>query len=264
MHLEVEVDEEKFLIPFDFNGIPIKYEELKEFSRDLQSFLEKVSKEDYETFYNNEVKEVKKKEQERLEEYNNKINEIKEEKAKQEEKYIENFDYNISKPILAEKEIEKILENFTFYSGDFIDIREVKYPLIINFYKDNILLKSMSCSKNLIQSLANVGKTIDYDTYSYSYVPEEYIGQVFEYIVLFKTPLYTSSRSLRNYVVYCPLNILIKRLNKDGDYIFRKDKLLKLLERNKIECFERDGRVIVNVRLALEQIRIFLSGIEKL
>lgn len=176
---------------------------------------------------------------------------------------MENFDYNISKPILQEKEIEKILKKLPLFSSDFIDTREIKYPIIVNFYKDKILLKSMTCSKNLVQTLTNVRKNCDYDSYSYSYIPEEYIGQVLEYIILFKNPVYTSSISLRNYVVYCPLNILIKRLNKDGDYIFRKDKLLKLLEKNKIEYFERDGRIMVNARLALHQIGNFLTGIKE-
>ena len=150
----------------------------------------------------------------------------------------------------------------TFYSSDFIDTREIKYPVIVNFYKNKILLKTVNCSKNLAQTLMNVKKTSDYDSYSYSYIPEEYIGQVLEYIILFKNPAYTSSLSLRNYVVYCPINILIKRLNKDKDYMFRKDKLLKFLEKNKVEYFERDGRLIVNARLALHQVGNFLSGIK--
>lgn len=45
--------------------------------------------------------------------------------------------------------------------------------------------------------------------------------------------------------------------------MFRKDRVLKLLEKNKIEYFEKDGRIIVNARLALHHIGNFLSGIKE-
>lgn len=261
IYSEISIGEnEKFLIPFDGNGIPMEYEELKEISKNINTFLTKVDKKDYENFYNEKREEIRKIESENSEYFRLKRQE---EKKEQEKKYVENFDYNISKPILQEKEIEKIFKKLPLFSSDFIDTRKIKYPIIINFYKDKILLKSMICSKNLVQTLSNVKKNCDYDSYSYSYVPEEYIGQVLEYIILFKNPVYTSSISLRNYVVYCPINILIKRLNKDGDYIFRKDKLLKLFEKHKIEYFERDGRIMVNARLALHQIGTFLTGIKE-
>lgn len=261
IYSEISIGEnEKFLIPFDGNGIPMEYEELKEISKNINTFLTKVDKKDYENFYNEKREEIRKIESENSEYFRLKRQE---EKKEQEKKYVENFDYNISKPILQEKEIEKIFKKLPLFSSDFIDTRKIKYPIIINFYKDKILLKSMICSKNLVQTLSNVKKNCDYDSYSYSYVPEEYIGQVLEYIILFKNPVYTSSISLRNYVVYCPINILIKRLNKDGDYIFRKDKLLKLFEKHKIEYFERDGRIMVNARLALHQIGNFLTGIKE-
>lgn len=261
IYSEISIGEnEKFLIPFDGNGIPMEYEELKEISKNINTFLTKVDKKDYENFYNEKREEIRKIESENSEYFGLKRQE---EKKEQEKKYVENFDYNISKPILQEKEIEKIFKKLPLFSSDFIDTQKIKYPIIINFYKDKILLKSMICSKNLVQTLSNVKKNCDYDSYSYSYVPEEYIGQVLEYIILFKNPVYTSSISLRNYVVYCPINILIKRLNKDGDYIFRKDKLLKLFEKHKIEYFERDGRIMVNARLALHQIGNFLTGIKE-
>lgn len=261
IYSEISIGEnEKFLIPFDGNGIPMEYEELKEISKNINTFLTKVDKKDYENFYNEKREEIRKIESENSEYFRLKRQE---EKKEQEKKYVENFDYNISKPILQEKEIEKIFKKLPLFSSDFIDTQKIKYPIIINFYKDKILLKSMICSKNLVQTLSNVKKNCDYDSYSYSYVPEEYIGQVLEYIILFKNPVYTSSISLRNYVVYCPINILIKRLNKDGDYIFRKDKLLKLFEKHKIESFERDGRIMVNARLALHQIGNFLTGIKE-
>lgn len=260
IYSEVLVDEEEFLIPFDGNAVPIEYEKLKEISKNLTDFLAKVDKESYEAFYNKRLEEVRNSMFHSSEEFNQKMSK---EKKEQERKYIENFDYNLSKPILQEKEIEKILKKFPLYPSDFVDTCEIKYPIIVNFYKDKTLLKSMICFKNLIQTLSNVKKSCDYDSYSYSYIPEEYIGQVLEYIILFKNPTHTSSFSLRNYIVYCPLNILIKRLNKDGDYIFRRDKVLKLLEKNKVEYFEKDGRIIVNARLALHHIGNFLSGIKK-
>ena len=251
VYSEVSVDGEEFLIPFDGNTIPMKYEELKNISKNLAAFLSKVEKESYETFYNERLEEVRNSMFHSSEKFNQKRYE---EKKEQEKKYIEKFDYNISKPILEEKEIEKILKKFPLYPRDFIDTREIKYPVIINFYKDKSLLKSMTCFKNIIQTLSNVKKSCDYDSYSYSYISEEYIGQVLEYIILFKNPLQTSSLSLKDYVVYCPLNILIKRLNKDKDYMFRKDRVLKLLEKNKIEYFEKDGRIIVNACLVYNRI----------
>lgn len=260
IYSEVSVDKEEFLIPFDGNAIPMEYEELKEISKNLTVFLAKVEKEAYEAFYNKRLEEIRNSMLHSSEEFNQKRYE---EKKEQEKKYIEKFDYNISKPILQEKEIEKILKKFPLYPSDFVDTREIKYPVIVNFYKDKTLLKSMTCFKNLIQTLSNVKKSCDYDNYSYSYIPEEYISQVLEYIILFKNPIHTSSFSLRNYIVYCPLNILIKRLNKDRDYIFRRDKVLKLLEKNKVEYFEKDGRIIVNARLALHHIGNFLSGIKE-
>lgn len=260
VYSEVSVDEEEFLIPFDGNAVPMEYEELKEISKNLTTFLAKVKKESYEAFYNKRLEELRNSIFHSSEEFNQKRYE---EKKEQERKYTKNFDYNLSKPILQEKEIEKILKKFPLYPSDFVDTREIKYPVIVNFYKDKTLLKSMTCFKNLIQTLSNVKKNCDYDSYSYSYISEEYISQVLEYIILFKNPVLTSSFSLRNYVVYCPLNILIKRLNKDGDYIFRRDKVLKLLEKNKVEYFEKDGRIIVNARLALHHIGNFLSGIKK-
>lgn len=260
VYSEVSVDEEEFLIPFDGNAVPMEYEELKEISKNLTAFLAKVEKESYEAFYNKRLEELRNSMFHSSEEFNQKRYE---EKKEQERKYIENFDYNLSKPILQEKEIEKILKKFPLYPHDFIDTREIKYPVIVNFYKDKTLLKSMTCFKNLIQTLSNVKKSCDYNSYSYSYISEEYIGQILEYIILFKNPLQTSSLSLRDYVVYCPLNILIKRLNKDKDYMFRKDRVLKLLEKNKVEYFEKDGRIIVNARLALHHIGNFLSGIKE-
>lgn len=259
IYSEVSLNGEKYLIPFDGEIIPMEYEELKEISENLKAFLSKVKKEEYESFYNQRINDVRKIE---IENYENLRQKIYKEKKEKEKEYIVNFDYHISKPILEEKEIEKIIKKMPMYSSEIIDMKDIKYPVILNFYKDKILLKSMTCFKNLVQTLNNIGKTLEYDSYSYSHVPEEYIGQILEYIILFKNPIHNSSFSLRNYVVYCPINILVKRLNKDKDYMFRKDNLLKLLEKNKVYYFERDGRIIVNARLALKKVGDFLSGMK--
>lgn len=62
VYSEVLVEEnEKYLIPFDGNGMPMEYQDLKEISENLNLFLKKVKKEDYETFYNRKNRRKSKK-----------------------------------------------------------------------------------------------------------------------------------------------------------------------------------------------------------
>ena len=105
----------------------------------------------------------------------------------------------------------------------------------------------------------------DFDTYSYSHVPEEYIDQINEYIILFKNPTFSTVRSLKKYIVYSPIRSIQKRINFDGNgnYLIRKDRIIKILNQNNIPYFERDDRIFTNARLALVKIGDYLSGIKK-
>ena len=60
IYSEVSLNGEKYLIPFDGEIIPMEYEELKEISENLKTFLSKVKKEEYESFYNQRINDVRK------------------------------------------------------------------------------------------------------------------------------------------------------------------------------------------------------------
>lgn len=257
---EIEYDEKTYIIPIDGHGIPMEYEELKENINNLIEAFEHIPKDDYITYYNSCLENVNK-DFIYSSTYSTpkRIAERKEEKKQA----INKFDLNITKSILPENKIETILKNMISFPCNFVDTKEVKYPIIINFYKDNILIKTGKCFKDLMSSINNAKNKYDFDTYSYSYVPEEYIDQINEYIILFKNPTFTTVRSLKKYIVYSPLNSIQKRINFDGDYLIRKDRIIKILDQNNIPYFERDGRVFTNARMALEKIGDYLSGIRK-
>lgn len=73
---------EEYLIPFDGNGIPMKYEELKELSENLKTFLSKITKEDYENFYDRRIEYIEKKEEESSEYFRQKRYKEKKKKIK--------------------------------------------------------------------------------------------------------------------------------------------------------------------------------------
>ena len=259
---EIEYKEKTYIIPFDRCGIPMEYEELKENINNLTEALEHISKDDYITFYDKCLESVNK---EYI--YESTYSDLERIAERNEEKKqaINKFDSNISKPILSENKIETILKNMISFPSNFVDTKEVKYPLIINFYKDDILIKTGKCFKDLMITINNTKNKYDFDTYSYSHVPEEYIDQINEYIILFKNPTFSTVRSLKKYIVYSPIRSIQKRINFDGNgnYLIRKDRIIKILNQNNIPYFERDDRIFTNARLALVKIGDYLSGIKK-
>lgn len=257
---EVEYNEETYIIPFDGHGIPIEYEKLKKIVKNMTEALKNIAEKDYNKYYNESLEKLY---QGLYHDTPEQLLRRQQEKQKSKEEYIKRFDSDISKPILSEEQIEKILKNWDLYSHNFLNLENIKYPILVKFYKNNSLIKTIKCNKNFMSSLANMKKNYDFDEYSYSYISEDYIDQIYEYIILFENPLLTTSLALKKHIVYNTIEAIRKRINSDDGYIIRRDKIIKILDQNNIYYFQKDGKTFTNARLALEKISDYISGVNK-
>lgn len=257
---EVQSNGEKFIIPFDGNGIPMEYEEFQENLNNFNKFFESVSKEEYIEFYNNCSKIF----YDEIENSSSQFKyEISERKETEKKNYINKFDLNITKPILSELEINNFFKKMISFPSSYINTENIKYPILIKIYDNNKLLKISKCTNNLVKTLERIKETCNFNKYSYTYIPENYIDQILEYSILFEDPTLTTVLSIKNHIVYNTVNAIQKRINLEKDYIIKKNTIHKIIKKNNIYCFEKDGKIFTNARLTIEKIGDYISGIKK-
>lgn len=182
-------------------------------------------------------------------------------KTKENNSFINRFDLAISKEILSEKKVLDYLKKMKVNSSNFVNIENIKYPIIIKFYKDDTFIKILRCTGNLSKMLDKVKKDYDYNKYSYIYIPENHIDQVLEFSILFENPLLTNTYCIRKPVVYNTIKAISKRINFEKNININSKKIIKILDKHKIDYFIRDfNRIFVDVREAIKKINAEMEG----
>lgn len=77
----------------------------------------------------------------------------------------------------AATKCRKTFASFKF-KKDSVDVSKIKYPILVAFIKDDKIKSLKKCSQKLDSLLTLTEKTLDYDEYSYIYVPENSIYEV--------------------------------------------------------------------------------------
>lgn len=134
-----------------------------------------------------------------------------EKRQEEQNEYIERY-YSAERVLEKEEindffknKIEKCFKNKK--DKDLIDIRKIKYPIVLFLFKDNKMISIHKVKSNLEQSMSNYKKTKKFDSYSYLYVDEKSIEEIFAESIVRYNPnnLNTNTISLSN-PIYRTLN----------------------------------------------------------
>lgn len=79
--------------------------------------------------------------------------------------------------------------------------------------------------------------------------------------ILFENPLLTNTYCIRKPVVYNTIKAISKRINFEKNININSKKIIKILDKHKIDYFIRDfNRIFVDVREAIKKINAEMEG----
>lgn len=98
-----------------------------------------------------------------------------------------------------------------------VDVTAIKYPILVFFYKDNLLIAIRKIVKNLEASMVNYKKSIDFDNYSYIYISEDIIDDTQAEALVRYNPIDMASNSINiKNSMYRTLGQIKKRYKGDA------------------------------------------------
>lgn len=254
----VTINGTSFLV--NFLQIPIPLNDLKELKAIIENLLNNVSEEEYE----------------KIQDYFTNIHsphckcfmsdagspEYIARKEKELEEEIKKIDFLLKKPIISNKEIENFISNMKTYKLDYKNLVNVSYPVLCALKKDNKIIKAIKCNKNLEQVLENRKKQIDFDSFSFVTVPNEYLDQIYEYFFVTRNPKFdtTVNLQLKGGVLITPEKVRKKiRYKKDCQISVRK--IIDIALMNGLDVYNAvNGQTYLNGREIFEYVYKFLRG----
>lgn len=112
----------------------------------------------------------------------------------------------------------KVDSNKTRYSRDFIDIRDIKYPILVILYAGGQVESIHLVRKNFDTFHGNKTKTSNFDSYAYFHINEEDIDDIHAEAIVRYDPIniHHGAISVRN-SIYRTLNHIKKRYKNEKD-----------------------------------------------
>lgn len=186
------------------------------------------------------------------------------EKKETQEKYISNY-YEVQRTLTKEdldtffaKTLKE--EMSSTIDKNLIDVTNVKYPILIFFYKNDKIISINKITKNLESSLVNHKKSKDFDSYSYIFIDENIIDDIFAEALL----RYNPSNMIANAItfknsVYRTLG-QIKQRYKDNTRVDLRI-IKKVISLYKIPIYNlKNGQEIIDKDLFDEALNKYLNG----
>lgn len=97
-------------------------------------------------------------------------------------KFVEKYDSTHFS--LSLEEIENLYENEKVFEAELIDMREIKYPLIVTFYKNNEIVEIGFTQSKFDRYIAGKRNEIEFDTYSILEVKETELLGIYTHLKL--------------------------------------------------------------------------------
>lgn len=244
----------------NFLQIPIPLDDLKELKIIVDNLLNNVSEEDYKNIQNyftdKYVPNFKcfESDIESPEYLTRKEKELKEE--------IEKIDFLLTKPIITEKEIESFISEMKTYKLDYKNLVNVSYPVLCALKKDNKIIKILKCYKNLEQTLENRKIKIDFDSFSFVTVPDEYLDQIYEYFFVTRNPKFDTNVNLqlKGGVLITPEKVR-KKIRYKADYQISAKKIVDIALINGLDVYNAvNGQIYLNCREIFDHVYKFLQN----
>ncbi len=169
--------------------------------------IEKLQK-----FYNNNDNEyIKKHNNKIIEQWENEIennSKTEAEKIKENSEFVMRYDSTMFEDSL--ESIELLYEKEKIFESKVIDMREIKYPLIVSFYNNGELVEIGYTASKLDRYLSSRRNDVDFDTYSILEVEESYLVGIYTHLRLVYLGIPNKGIPVEN-GVYVTLNQIKKR-----------------------------------------------------
>ncbi|KAB3534505.1 hypothetical protein F8154_08835 [Alkaliphilus pronyensis] len=183
----------------------------------------------------------------------NKIQEIKEQNELDE--YIRRY-YNKSKA--PRDEIRNCLysiEKESLISKDIIDLRNIKYPIILLLYLNNQVVSIHKVTHSLERAMANYKSKKSFEFYRYKYFNEEIINDVFAEGIVNYNPVNISTKAITlSNTIYRTLNHVKKRYKNEIDL----RKIKKVIDKYNLPLYNlKNGSQVVDKDLFDNALRLY-------